>query len=99
MESKSKEKDPKKGHLGDDGVDEEQPEHSVHVKKLHHGYHVKKKYRDGSESEHATDDVDGAMDHVMDHLQQDGQVPNAMPMSEQGNISGQLPPSPQQGVE
>lgn len=76
-------KDSKKGPLSEE---KEKPEHSAHVKKLKHGYHIAKKHMDGSETEHASEDLDGAMDHVMDHMQEaqqpEGQGEGPMPQPE-----------------
>ena len=80
----------KKGHLAKE-EEEHEPEHSAHVKKLHHGYHITKMHRDGAKTEHAAEDVDGAMDHVMDHMQAGEQDPGQDQMAQGGTVPGGEP--------
>lgn len=68
-------------------------EHSVKVRKLKHGYHIEKHHSDGRRTEHAATDMDDAVDHVVDHLQ-DGTAPPEPDEEAQG-----APPPDQEGEE
>ncbi len=86
-----------KGSLSKKSHNEEEPSgrKEFHARKLDHGYHVTKKHPDGSETEHAADDLDEVHDHMHDHfMEPEGEEPageEPMPMQQESEPSQSTP--------
>ena len=68
--------------------------HEVHVRKLHHGYHVTKHHPDGSQTEHAADSLEDVHDMLHDHMLEAEQA--MQPQQPQPEADQMGAPSPDQ---
>ena len=86
----AKEHDAAKGSLSKH--DEPSGMHEVHVRKLHHGYHVVKHHPDGSQTEHAADSLEDAHDMLHDHMMEAEQAMQPQQPMDQGQVAQPGPP-------